>query len=100
MTSTERPMPSGSASRENPFAVRKRAAKVKAILAHVAHGETAADIARIADQLEAFSRKEQIAFAIGAGVNEPSETAWALVVSTARARLTTGEVFALAGGTR
>lgn len=62
----------------NHFARARRAEKVQALLAHTPRTAFAAE------RLSAFTAHERRVFALGAGVNECSDTTWAALVSAVR----------------
>lgn len=78
----------------NAYEAAARARKVAAIMATVPHGKDAAEVAVIASWLESFRADDIARFAAAAGVKVPSETTWAEVVKTVRARKTADQLFA------
>ncbi|TAL29049.1 MAG: hypothetical protein EPN98_21645 [Phenylobacterium sp.] len=67
-------------------AATARTVKVIKILDRVPAGETAAEVAAIAEWLAERTKAERDAIAAMVGVNPPSEETWRLVVEAQRAR--------------
>lgn len=87
-------------SASNRFEQLARAKKVSALLAIVPHGNDAREIAATAAFLSAMTDRQWATLAQRAGVSVPSEETRRLVLAKARARLSVGEIVAMAGGTR